>query len=261
VLNRINYYWRLIATGSAFLLFGVGSAIMPLIAGPILFFTSSNLATRRCRARKLVHILFRAFIKFVRIFGILTYSVDGLEQLQRPGILVVANHPTLLDVVFLVACIPNADCIVKSRLLKNPVMHGIVKLTGYITNNDGEGFMRRSANSLREGCALIMFPEGTRTANGSSFKFQRGAANIAIRTRVNPTVVIINCRPATLSKQQKWYQIPSSKFHISIKVHDELKINHYFGISSPLATRQLTRYMEGFFTREVAINEQRYART
>ena len=86
--------------------------------------------------------------------GILTWDVSGLERLRGEGVLVLANHPTLLDVVFLVAFIPNADCIVKSKLMNNPAMRGFVSLTGYITNGDGLNLVSQMKKYRQEG-----FPE------------------------------------------------------------------------------------------------------
>lgn len=260
MLYRLNYIWRLLATGFAFFIFGLGGFIAPLCALPILCFTSKDHQVRQRRARKLIHWVFNAFIKMARALGILTWDIDGLERLQKSGILVFANHPTLIDVVFLVAFIPNADCIVKSRLLKNPTMRGFVNLAGYITNDSGEELIAMSAKSVIDGSALIIFPEGTRTKDSRELSFHRGAANIAVRGNIPPTPVVIKCDPATLSKQHKWYHIPDRKFHLSIQVHSELNIDEFRKPNFSLGARRLTHYMEDFFTKEVIANEHRLTR-
>ncbi|WP_245395071.1 hypothetical protein [methane-oxidizing endosymbiont of Gigantopelta aegis] len=43
------------------------------------------------------------------------------DKLNRPGQLIVANHPTLIDIVFLISRIPYACCIVKDSLWHNPL--------------------------------------------------------------------------------------------------------------------------------------------
>ena len=93
----------------------------------------------------------------------------------------LANHPSLIDVVVLISIIPNADCVVKAHLFKNPFLRGVVKNTGYISNADPEGLLVDCKKSLAAGNNLIIFPEGTRTKVGQAVKFQRGAANIALR--------------------------------------------------------------------------------
>jgi hypothetical protein len=54
----------------------------------------------------------------------MTYQIEGGERLQRDGLLVLANHPTLIDVVCLISLLPNADCVVKRAVACNPFMRG-----------------------------------------------------------------------------------------------------------------------------------------
>ncbi len=255
-MRKINYYWRLFATAIAFSLFGFGGVVVPLLALPILYLLPGGVSQRQIRARKLVHWTFWIYIHIMRSLGILTWEIDRLDRLQRSGILVLANHPTLLDVVFLVAFIPNADCIVKSRLKMNPAMRGFVALTGYITNDSAETMIDSAKHSLEQGNALIIFPEGTRTKPGQELSFQRGAANIIVRTGFIPTPVIINCEPATLSKQHKWYHIPKErKFNLSFRVLDDIEMDRFMALSPSLGARHLTRYLEDFFAVKININE------
>lgn len=254
-MKKLNYYWRLVATALAFSLFGLGGVVVPVVALPVLHLLPGGVRKRQVRARWLVHRTFGIFIHIMRGLGIMTWTVSGVEKLQRPGILVLANHPTLLDVVFLVAFIPNADCIVKSRLLANPAMRGFVRLTGYITNDSGARLLESARQSLASGSALILFPEGTRTRPGTGLCFQRGAANIVVRANVQPTPVIIRCDPPTLSKQHKWYHIPPRKFHLSFRVLDDIDVSRFKALSATVAARQLTRHMEEFIAEELNRNE------
>ena len=63
----------------------------------------------------------------MRGVGILTLDVrvESINQ-NAPGQIIVANHPSLLDVVFLVAQLPQADCIVKREAWSNPYLGGAV---------------------------------------------------------------------------------------------------------------------------------------
>lgn len=255
MIQTINYYWRLFATAIAFTAFGVGGTLIPLIATPILALLPGDRYTRRNRARKLVHFVFKTFIYFMKGLGILSWDIQGVERIQRPKILVLANHPTLLDVVFLIAFIPHADCIVKNRLLNNLSMRGFISLTGYITNDKGDVLIENAQQSLDMGGALIIFPEGTRTKPGQKLTFQRGAANIVVRANINPTPVIITCKPITLSKEHRWYHIPNQKPHISIRVLEDLDVQRFTVSNASLQARQLTRQLEKMFTEEITINE------
>lgn len=252
---KLNYYWRLFATAIAFSLFGIGGVVIPLLALPVFYLLPGGLTERQVRTRKLVHWTFRLFIQIMRLLGILSWEINGLDKLQRTGVLVLANHPTLLDVVFLISFIPNADCIVKSRLMKNPAMRGFVTLTGYITNDSADTLIDNAKSSLEQGSTLIIFPEGTRTKPGQDIMFQRGAANIIVRSGFVPTPVIIECTPLTLSKQHKWYHIPERKFHLSFRVLNDINIDSFMALNPSLGARHLTHYLENFFKTKLPVNK------
>lgn len=254
-MQTLNYYWRLFATAVAYLLFGIGGVLIPLLALPIFYLLPGGLSERQIYTRRLVHRTFLIFIRIMRLLGILTWEISGLDKLKRPGILVLANHPTLLDVVFLIAFIPNADCIVKSRLMRNPAMRGFVTLTGYITNDNADTLIDNAKASLEQGSTLIIFPEGTRSKPSQGIIFQRGAANIVIRSGFIPTPVIIECTPLTLSKQHKWYYIPERKPHFLFRVLDDIQINNFMKKQPGLGARELTRYLENFFSTKLPVNK------
>ncbi|MEJ2760944.1 MAG: lysophospholipid acyltransferase family protein [Gammaproteobacteria bacterium] len=250
LIRQINYLWRLLATGLCFTVFGLGGVIVPPIATPVLYLTSRSAPTRQRQARKLVHWLFKGFMHMMRALGIMTWRTEGLQKLNREGLLLLANHPTLIDVVCLVMFVPNADCIVKSRLLNNPAMRGFISLAGYITNDRGDILVKAAKQSLSQGSVLVIFPEGTRTRQGEPFKFQRGAANIAVRCQVDVTPVRIDCSPPTLDKERKWYHIPERPFVMSFVVGDDIAIKPFLHCPASLGSRRLTRKLESYFLEE-----------
>ncbi|MCK9467783.1 MAG: 1-acyl-sn-glycerol-3-phosphate acyltransferase [Porticoccaceae bacterium] len=248
--KHLNYLWRLVATAFCFVVFGVGGVLVPLVATPVLYLLPGTAADRQRRSRRLVHWLFRGFAHLMQGLGVMTWQVNGIEKLNRQGLLVLANHPTLIDVVLLVALLPNANCIVKSRLLNNPAMRGFIALAGYITNDRGSTLLEQAASSLAAGDVLVIFPEGTRTREGAPILLQRGAANIAVRCQVPVTPVIIHCSPPTLSKQHRWYHIPERPFAMTFSVRDDIAITPFLDCPAPLGARHLTDSLEHFFTEE-----------
>lgn len=252
---KLNYAWRLFATGLSFGVFGLGGVLIPPVATAWIRLTSSDPAVRQRRARLLIHRTFRLYIHFMRALGVLRWTVKGEELLQRPGLLVLANHPCLIDVVFLIAFIPNPDCIVKGRLLANPAMRGFLRLTGFLINDSGPGLIEDAKTSLAAGSALIIFPEGTRTMPGEPLHFQRGAANVALRTLTAVTPVTILCQPITLSKKHRWYHIPPKKLHISLLVGADIAVTGYDQEHPAMAARQLTQDLQDYFTQELLTHD------
>lgn len=251
MFKRINYHWRRLATGSAFALFGIGGAILWLIVFPALHLFVRDAEKRGRLARVLVSRTFALFIGYMHRIGILTYEIKGLEKLQRPGLLILANHPTLIDIVFLISLLKNADCVVRSGLAKNIATRGAVGATGYICNNNGADLINACIDSVRSGKNLVIFPEGSRSKPDHLLPFQRGAANIAVRGRLDITPVLIKCSPPTLSKGLGWYNIPSRRFHVSIEVLPDIRVESFCVDTEALAARKLTEYLTHFFETEL----------
>lgn len=252
--GRLNKAWRVVATGLAFSLFGVGGFLLPFLAIPLIFLLPGSKLDRERRAKAAIHYTMRAFVEIMRGLGILTYSVESPEDFNRPGQLILANHPSLIDVVFLIGFIKRADCVVKSGLRRNPFMRGSIDLAGYIANDDPASVIDATVKSLARGNTLIIFPEGTRTTPGEPLDMQRGAANIALRAGVPITPVIVSCEPATLTKGTPWYRVPPRRFHFTMRMQSDIDVRRFAEADNPSrAARILTRYLQNYFTRELQV--------
>ena len=257
MLSKINYYWRLFATGLSFFVFGLGGLILRLFIFPLLGIASSNRLQKKIWAQKSVQLSFYAFIGLMHRLGIMTYEINGLEKLNRPRQLIIANHPTLVDIVFLISRIPQANCIVKATLFHNIFTKGPVINAGYISNYDPEEMINACVDCLKAGETMVVFPEGTRTVDGKEYKFQRGAAAIALQAEAIVTPVTLTCIPSTLTKEQKWYQIPQRKFHLGMNVGDDIVLDDFLAIEQKtIAVRRFTHYLQDYFSQQRERYEQ-----
>jgi 1-acyl-sn-glycerol-3-phosphate acyltransferase len=254
VLKHINYIWRLLGTALSFFMFGAVGVLVWGVLFPVFQPFLGKGLKKKARSRLLMSRIFQAYMIFMQIIGILNYHVYGREGLMNKGKIVVANHPCLLDIVFLIAQIPNATCIVKPALIRNPFMRIPIRAMGYIYAEDPEALLARCEAELHEGGCLIIFPEGTRTTPGKPIKFQRGAATIALQAGANILPVTIRCFPTTLTKQEKWYHIPPEKrFTLSLEVGDDIQSSAFSANSSrAIAARQITRQLEAYFSEQLA---------
>lgn len=247
--QKIDYVRRLIATAISFSVFGIGGLIIALLMYPLIcLFVAQE---KRIKVGRLcIHYSFKFFIAMMRIFGIYTVETHNIEKLNQAGSLIVANHPTLIDVVFLLSFIKDANCVVKASLAKNIFMLGPLKAAGYILKSDDPAtFLRQCSDTLQQGQSLIIFPEGTRS-NNSGFKFQRGAANIALLAQKNFLPVLIECYPPMLQKGVKWYKIPQLRPHFKIQVFDELDLSGIaqdFSLESALKVRKINQLLSTFY--------------
>jgi len=168
MLEKLSLGWRVLATGLSFMLFGLGGLLLRVLVFPLLSLCVREPGSRMRAARAVIRLSFRAFVGVMRLLGVLRYEVRGLEKLDREGQLILANHPTLIDTVFLIAFVRNADCIVKGGLWNNPFTRGPVRAAGYICNDRGPELVEDCIASLGAGGNLIVFPEGTRTPSWNS---------------------------------------------------------------------------------------------
>lgn len=255
LLNRINYAWRLVATGFAFALFFGGGALVALTVLPIVVRLRISGSTGRRNAQWLIQHLFRGFVLLLQGLGILRLDVTGAERFKNSGgHLVIANHPTLLDVVFLMAFIPRAQCIVKHELWSHRYLGGMVRLAGYIANNlEPEALLDACKTSIDGGDNLIIFPEGTRTRPGEAMHFHRGFANIALLAEARIQLVTITCTPLMLPKGDPWWRIPPRRSQFRITVGDSLDAKHLLQEQSrSIAARVLVRQIESYYGEQLA---------
>jgi len=255
MLVIIKYYWRWLATVFSFFIFGVGGILLPIIALPILYCIPVTALVREGKAQTVIHHAFRFYIEMMRQIGILSYELEGKSKLDHAQ-LILANHPSLIDVVFLIALVPNANCVVKGRLAKNIFTRGPIRTAGYIINDNNEHVIEMARQAFLKGHALIVFPEGTRSTPEQKLTLKRGAANIAIRAKAEITTVLIECKPTTLTKSDHWYQIPKTKVHFKIQVKDKIDVRPYLAEDSPsVAARKLTTDLTDYFNKELRLND------
>ena len=264
-LNRMkqkaNYVWRIGATGLSFASFGLGGMAIGGVIAPMVKLSSQDPDVRKQRTQKVIKYSFKGFTEMMVKLGIMTYSVEGLEKLQQSQQeLVIANHPTLIDVVVLIGLMEQANCVVKQALWSNPFTKGPVQNAGYILNAGSEQFIQDCVQKLQQdnAASLLIFPEGTRTAKGEQLnEFQRGAANIALRAGVPIRPVLITCTPSTLTKNEKWHHITERPFHIHVKVLDAIRVEDVLDdvAVNPKNVRQLNQQLQWFFNQELSVNE------
>lgn len=182
MLLKLRYIRNVFDKLSTFAIFGISSILLALILFPILHIIS-GFSTKRFQkiTRNVIHYFFKILIWYTSIIGGAKYIVKNKELLQNVrGKVIVANHPSLLDVVILISLIKNANCIYKGSLTSNKFISAIVSNL-YISNEISfDKQMELAKESLKNGDNLIVFPEGTRSTPGAQWLFKKGAARLAI---------------------------------------------------------------------------------
>lgn len=252
--NLINYYWRLLVTGICFFGFSVGGLLLSVLVFPPMHALGGN-AERRCAWAKWTIRKFFAFMLLaLRCTGTMRLELVGAEKLKEASaVLVIANHPSLIDIVVLLSLIPRATCVVNNDLSSNPFIGGVIRAAGYITNSTPEKVINDCVQSLDAGNAVVIFPEGTRTGPNGQLKFLRGAAHVLLRTDRPMLPVLLQCVPATLTKGSRWHDIPTEPIRFRVVARDTLRADTLADThQEPLiAARRLTAALESYFSREL----------
>ncbi len=261
MLVKLNYYWRLVATGFCFSCFGIGGLCLAVFVFPLLRLCSPKKSVQQQLARKVIHWGFRLFVALMQYSGVLRVKLKGLADLpQNEGLLLIANHPSLIDVVVLISIFPKMDCIVKQSLWNNFYLGGVVSSAGYISNDNPQVLLEDCVDILVRGESLLVFPEGTRSTPGQPIKLQRGAANMALRAQKNVTPVTISLSPSSLTKSEKWYQIPKQGLvNMNIQFGEVIDVKPFLAESEgnvSLASRHLSQFLEKYFIRNLQQYEQ-----
>jgi 1-acyl-sn-glycerol-3-phosphate acyltransferase len=111
--------------------------------------------------------------------------VSGVEQLDPARSYVfAANHQSIYDIPILFATLPLQLRIVsKASLGRFPFLGWHLQRTGHLLvdrRNPGAGIVAKMRRLVSEAHSLIVFPEGTRSVDGTVARFKRGTFIVAI---------------------------------------------------------------------------------
>lgn len=118
---------------------------------------------------------FRLYLGIMRALGQFELDLGALDALRDAGpMVIVSNHPALIDAVLVLSRLPRVVCMAKAGLWDSWFLGGGMRLAGYIRNDAPHTLTRRAIASMRSGRQLLIFPEGTRTAPGQMLGPFRG---------------------------------------------------------------------------------------
>jgi 1-acyl-sn-glycerol-3-phosphate acyltransferase len=257
--DRLERFWRQVGTGIAFTLFGIGGLFLTLLVFPFINLAFRDRDRRALAAQRTVHATWKLFIRVAIALGTIEVETDGEDLLRgATGTLVIANHPSLLDVVLIMSLMTRTQCVVKRGVWKNPFMRGVVRAANYIPNlGDPEQTLSGCIAALQAGNNLVIFPEGSRTVPGQAMHLERGFANIAIRSGAPIRLVTVSCTPPMLRKGEKWYQSPMRRPRFHVRVCDQMDTRNLYASDTPSRdarrlTAHVTRRFEELLTNESA---------
>ena len=176
------------------------------------------------------------------------FTQSGENDFSKPSV-IVANHQSHLDLICLMALNPKLIFFTNEWVWKNPIYGYVIRKADYIPVNDGvEAHLDKIRALVERGYSLVIFPEGTRTVDGSIGRFHKGAFYLAAELGLDITPVYIHGAYDVLPKTDFMLRegsvnvevgprIPCSKDYRSMtKVCHRIFVSHYAELRRTLET-------------------------
>jgi 1-acyl-sn-glycerol-3-phosphate acyltransferase len=167
-------------------------SIYTIVCGSI-----SLLSTLVDRSGDFAHRCARVWARLILKTSGVTVSVSGLERLDRARSYVcAANHQSIYDIPIVFTALPyQLRIVAKQSLGRIPFMGWHLHLAGHLLvdrSRPGAGVVKKMARLVGEHHSLIVFPEGTRSIDGTIQRFKGGSFALAVEAGL-PVVPITIC--------------------------------------------------------------------
>jgi 1-acyl-sn-glycerol-3-phosphate acyltransferase len=191
---------------------------------------------------------FRIYTTFLELFCACRFDLAAIDTLRDQGaLIIVANHPSLLDVVLIVSRLPNAVCVMKAQLMDNILFGAAARLARYIRNDSALDMVRDARMELQRGAQLVIFPEGTRTTCFPINPCLPTAGLIAKRSGTPVQALCIEFSSPYLGKQWPLFKRPELPLRFRVRPGKRLP--------APQDVSAFTTTLEEYFRSELASPE------
>jgi 1-acyl-sn-glycerol-3-phosphate acyltransferase len=147
---------------------------------------------------KITHYLSKIFSKVILFVSGIKLKVNGLEKIDRgKSYVFVSNHASYFDIPILMQAIPNnVRFIYKKSMSKIPIFGWGMYLGQYVPIDRENGrealkALRNAAKKIKKEISIVIFPEGTRSADGEVKDFKKGVFVLADEAEEDIVPVLI----------------------------------------------------------------------
>ena len=247
VENILTYSLGCLMKILAIVYFGVGAVFLAIFVFPFIhLFASRKKQDFGVTARAYVSHTFRVFLDGLNLTHTSIRRVDDAEAYREiHSKIIIANHPSLLDFVYIMSLVPNSTCIVRGSLTKTPLA-GVIK-QAYITNTtEFDDVLAECKKLTDQGCNVIIFPEGTRTPRHGQNNYKKGAARIALYCGcdVQPIFIGGSDKYGLGKHDPLWSYNHVEPYLYDFKLLPVISVDEFKDMSAPMAAKHLTEKME-----------------
>ena len=149
-------------------------------------------------------------------------EIEGQEHLPAPGqpVIFVGNHQSNFDILSYFAGLPlQFRWMAKAELFRVPLFGLAMRRSGYVAidRSDRRKAMQSmtiAAERIRGGTSVVIFPEGTRSADGRLQEFKKGGFLIALKAQVPIVPVAISGSSQVMAKGELKFRPGTIRFRI-----------------------------------------------
>ena len=246
IKNIFFYVYGCVSKILAIIWFGLGAVILALFVFPFIRLFTLAHKDFGIIARAYVSHTFRVFLSYLHICKVSIFKAENLSEFRNiHSKIIIANHPSLLDFVYIMALVPNSTCIVRGGLTHTP-LRGVIK-QAYITNTtDFDDVLAECKKLTDKGCNVIIFPEGTRSPRIGQNNYKKGAARIALYCGcdVQPMFIGGSDKYGLGKHDPLWSYNHVEPYLYDIKMLPVIPVAQFKDLSEPIAAKHLTEEME-----------------
>jgi 1-acyl-sn-glycerol-3-phosphate acyltransferase len=230
--DRSVRFGRGLGVAVAILFFWSGAFVLAWILVPYVLMREREALARRRRMQRVVAAAWGWFLRQLERVSLYRCRYVGPHADYTPDgpVVLVANHPTLLDVTAIISRMPHACCVVKRSLIRSPLVGRLLRSCGHVEAGDGSlmggvSVLDALRARLDEGFPVLVFPEGTRSPLGGMHRFRRGAFEVARRSGVALVPLFLRCDPPALGKGTPVWQHPRRCPTLAVQVGAPIDTN------------------------------------
>ena len=166
---------------------------------PLLVGTSVIIGSFFSRNGNVLHLMARLWANSILWVSRVKVTVSGAEKLDPScSYIYMPNHQSNADIPLLLGRLPvQFRWLAKAELFKIPIFGRAMSGVGYISidrSNRKSAFesLARAADTIRNGTSVLIFPEGTRSRDGSILPFKKGGFVLAVDAGVPIVPIVIH---------------------------------------------------------------------
>ena len=184
----------------AFMFFLIMSSIISVV-GRTMFTFGKATEKKKLRYHKLLHRI-STFVIYRIPFVKTTFRNLSGETFDNPGV-IICNHQSHLDLMCIMMLTPKLIILTNDWVWNSPFYGKLIKYADYYPASSGiENSFELLKSAIDRGYSIVIFPEGTRSADCSIKRFHRGAFYLAEQLKTDIIPVMIHGVGHVLPKEE-----------------------------------------------------------